>query len=327
MTVRKAALLLAAFLAGYGSIVPIVEATEAFPSRTIRIVSPYVPGGPTDILSRLIGQHLQQSWGYPVIVENVPGAGGNVGAAQVAKAPADGYTLLMGAVGPLAVNAALYPNLPFHPLRDFEPVVLVATAPLVLVTHPQLGLSDLTAFLAHVKSKSGQISYGSPGIGTPQHVSMELLKAMSGAEMTHVPYRGSGALLNDLLGGHVQIAFEGMIPLLPHLKDSRLKPIAISTKKRSPTLPDLPTLAESGLPQFEASAWYGLVAPAGTPRHVIDRLNQEVRRILSQPEIRQQLAALGSDDVAGTPEAFSTHMNGEVAKWAKLVRDAKLKIE
>jgi tripartite-type tricarboxylate transporter receptor subunit TctC len=293
---------------------------QNYPTKPVRFYTPYPPGGTTDILARLLGTKLQQSLGQPFLVEPKPGAGGNVGTAFVAKAPADGYTILMGASGPLAINATLFKDLPYSPEKDLAPVIHVASVPLVLVVHESFPAKSFKEFLDLAKAKPDAHSYASAGNGTPQHLSGELLKIMTGAKIAHVPYKGSGPAINDLIAGHIPIAFESLIPILPHLKGGKVRALAVTSPKRSPLLPDVPTLDEAGVKGYESIAWYGVVAPGKTPKPIIDKLNAEMTKALKQPDVKQRLTELGSAEVHGTPEQFGAFIKSEIAKWAKVVK-------
>ena len=305
------------------------QATSAqnFPSKPIRFYTPYPPGGTTDILARIFGAKMYEAWGQPVIVEAKPGAGGNIGADFVAKSPPDGYTILMGASGPLAINASLFSKLPYDPAKDFSPVVLAASVPLVLVIHPSLPVRNVREFITLIKARPGQFNYASAGPGSPQHLTAEMFKFMAKVEMTHIPYKGSGPAIVDLIGGQIPFAFESMIPILPHVKSGKLRGLAVTSATRSPVLPDISTVAESGVPGFESIAWYGVVAPAGTPKDVIAKLNGEMVRIANLPDIKQRLIEMGSSPVAGTPEQFGALIKSEIPKWGKVVKQAHVSLD
>ena len=295
-------------------------AAQNYPTKPVKFVTPYPPGGTTDILARLLGTKLQQSLGQPFLVESKAGAGGNVGTDSVAKAPGDGYTILMGASGPLAINVSLFKNLPYNPEKDLAPVVHVASVPLVLVVHQSFPAKNVKELLALLKAKPDGYSYASAGNGTPQHLSAELFKQLTGTKMVHVPYKGSGPAINDLVGGQVPIAFESLIPILPQLKGGKLRPLAVTSLKRSALLPDVPTLDESGVKGYESIAWYGVVAPGKTPKPIVDKLNAEMVKALRDPDIKQRLAEMGSAEVAGSPEKFGALIKAEIAKWAPVVK-------
>lgn len=307
-------------LSGGLACAPGAFARSDYPSKAVHIITPYPPGGPTDILARLIGAKLQQRMGEPFIVEARPGAAGNVGTAYVAKSPADGYTLVMGASGPLAINVTLYKKLPYSPLQDFAPIILVAAVPLVLVVHPSVPARTVKELMDQLRSRPEGYSYASAGSGSPQHLSGELFKMMTGLKMVHVPYKGSAPAINDLMGGQVQLDFESMIAIIQQIKAGRVRPLAVTSSKRSPLLPDVPTLAESGVPGYESIAWYGVLAPRSTPRDIVVKLNSEIGAALDLPDMRTRMEELGSASVHGTPEQFHDFMQAEIAKWGKVVR-------
>ncbi len=288
---------------------------QNYPAKPIRMYTPYPPGGTTDILARIVGAKMQEAWGQPVVIEAKPGAGGNIGADFVAKSPPDGYTILMGASGPLAT---------YDPAKDFAPIVLSASVPLVLVTHPSLPVKNVKEFITLMKAGPGQFNYASAGPGSPQHLTAEMFKFMTKVEMTHIPYKGSGPAIVDLMGGQVLFAFESMIPILPHVKSARLRGLAVTSSARSPVLPQISTVAESGVPGFESIAWYGVVGPAGMPKDVVAKLNGEMVRIANLPDIKQRLIEMGSPPVAGTPDQFGAVIKSEIPKWAKVVKQARL---
>jgi tripartite-type tricarboxylate transporter receptor subunit TctC len=300
---------------------------QGYPAKPIRIVVPFTPGGTTDVLARAIGQKLTASWTQPVVVDNRPGAAGNIGSEVVAKAAPDGYTLLMGTVSTHGINPGLYSKLPYDPVKDFAPVTLVAKVPNILVLHPSVPASSVTELIAHAKAKPGQLNFASSGNGTSIHLSGELFKTMAGVQMTHVPYKGSAPALTDLLGGQVSLMFDNMPTALPHVKAGRLKALAVTSAKRSPAIPQLPTMAEAGLPGFEATSWFGVLAPAATPKEIVGKLNGEIVRILKTPEVRAQLSGQGAEPVGDTPEEFAAHIKAEMAKWAKVVKESGARID
>ena len=300
---------------------------QNYPTKPIRFYTPYPPGGTTDILARLVGAKMYEAWGQPVVVEAKPGAGGNIGADFVAKSPADGYTILMGASGPLAINASLFSKLPYDPVKDFAPVVLSASVPLVLVTHPTLPVKSVKEFIALMKARRGEFNYASAGPGSPQHLTAEMFKFMAKVEMTHIPYKGSGPAIVDLIGGQVLLAFESMIPILPHVKSGKLRALAVTSKQRSQVLPDVATVDATGVPGFESIAWYGVVAPAGTPKEIVAKLNAEMVRIANLPDIKQRLIEMGSPPVSGTPDQFGALIRSEIPKWGKVVKQANVSLD
>ena len=299
----------------------------AYPTKPIRLVVPFPAGGATDILARAVAQKLTEAWGQAVVVDNRPGAGGNIGSELVAKATPDGYTLEMGTVGTHAINASLYAKMPYDHVKDFAPVILVAGVPNVLVVTPSLPANSVQELIAYAKANPGKLNFASSGSGTSIHLSGELFKVMAGVEMTHIPYKGSAPALQDLIGGQVQLMFDNLPPSLPQIKSGKLRALGVTTATRSAALPDTPTIAESGLPGFEASSWFGVLAPAGTPPAIVAKLNTEIARWLATPEAREKLVALGATAAGGTPEDFARHIAAETAKWAKVVKDSGAKVD
>ena len=302
-------------------------AADNWPARQIRIVVPFPAGGATDIAARLIAERMGVSWKQPVVVENRAGAGGNVGSDVVAKAPPDGYTLIMGVTGSHAINISLYSNMPYDPVRDFEPVSQVAVVPNAVVVHPSVKATTLKDFVALAKAQPGKFDYASLGSGTAAHLGMEMLKREAGIFMVHIPYRGSAPAVADLIGGQVQVMMDGLPSALPHVKAGRLRALAVTSQKRSPAAPDLPTIAESGYPDFYADAWSGLFAPRGTPAAVVDKLALEVQRILRLPDVRERFAGLGAEPVGSTPAEFAAHVRREIDKWARVVKASGAKVD
>jgi len=306
-------------------------ATAAFaqpwPSKPIKIIVPYPAGGTSDILARALSPGLQAALGQAIVVENKPGATGNVGADFVAKSAPDGYTLLVVAF-PFAVTPSLIRNMPYDTVRDFAPVILAATSPNLLVVNPQaLPVSSVKELIAQAKAKPGVLSYASTGNGSSNHISMELFKSLAGVQLLHIPYKGSAPAVTDLLGGQVPVMFDNVPNVLPHVKSGRLRALAVSGAKRSSLVPDLPTVAEAGVPDYEVTVWFGLVAPAGTPREVVQKLNAEVQKILAMPDVRERFLAQGVEPQGSTPEQFAEHIRTQMAKWAKVVQDAGVKAE
>jgi tripartite-type tricarboxylate transporter receptor subunit TctC len=295
-------------------------AQSAYPTKPIRIVAPFPPGGPSDVLARVIGKGLSDVLGQPVIVENRPGAGGNIGSDNVAKSPPDGYTLLLGNVGTNAINASLYRKMPYDAANDFAPVALVASSTLIMVVHPSLQVKSISDLVALAKRE--RLNFGSAGIGTPQHLASELFNAMAGITMTHIPYKGAAPLLNDQLGGHVSLAIVGLPVALPHIRTGKLIALGVTSSARSPVVPDVPTIAESGLPGYEVGTWYGVLAPAGTPREIVNKLNNEIVKYLQKPEVREQLQRQGFEALSSTPDEFAAHIRTEIVKWAKVVKES-----
>lgn len=302
------------------SFLPVTALAQVYPSKPIRIVAPFPPGGPADILSRIIGHKLSQSWGQQVIVDNRPGAGGNIGADLVAKAAPDGYTLLLGFVGTHAINASLYAKMPYDNVKDFEPVSQIAAVTIVLVVHPSVPASSIKELIELAKSKPGQLTFGSPGNGTPQHLAGQLFNTMAGVDMQHVPYKGAVPALTDLLGGQVSMIFSSMPPALPLVKTGKIRALGVTSATRSSAAPLIPTITESGLPGFEVNNWYGILAPRGTPKEIVSKLNAEIVKILNMPDVKESLAVQGAEPVSGTPEQFAAYIKEETEKWAKIVK-------
>jgi tripartite-type tricarboxylate transporter receptor subunit TctC len=298
----------------------LTASAQSYPNKPIRFITPYPPGGTTEILARLLTAPM--NIGQPFVIESRPGAGGNVGTDQVAKSAPDGYTILMGASGPLAINASLFKKLPYDPARDLTPIVLVASVPLILVVHPSLNVKTVGELVELLKAAPGKYSYASAGIGTPQHLSAQLFKTLAGVQMEHVPYSGSGPAITSLVGGQVPIAFESMIAVLPHVQGGRLRALAVTSSRRNATVPDIPTVAESGVKGYESIAWYGVAGPAGMPKDVVTKLNAEMRKALDTTEVKARLFTMGSGSVHGTPEQFGAFIKSEIGKWAKVVRES-----
>ena len=315
--------LLIPFLVGLGTA---PAGAQTYPSRPIRMIVPFAPGGGTDILARIIGQQLADAWGQPVNVENRAGASGNLGTELVARSVPDGHTLVM-AINTHAVNASLYSKLPFDPVKDFAPVILTATTANILVVHPSVPANSVQELIALAKAQPGKLNYASGGSGTTSHLAAELFKTMAGVEMVHVPYKGGGAAYTDLISGQVQLYFVGIPGTVQYLKAGRLRALAVTTPRRSPAAPEVPTIAESGLPGFSATTWWGILAPAGTPQPVIARIDSEVARILKMPEVRARLDAQGFEPVASTPESFGAFMRSEIELWAKAVKASGARAE
>lgn len=303
------------------------ENAQSFPSKPIRIIVPYSPGGTTDLLARAIGRHLSDVWKQPVIVENKPGVNGMLGADMVAKAPPDGYTLGIASPGSHAANAGLYPKITYDTIKDFTPVTLAVSAPLLLVAHPSMNVKNVKELIALAKSKPGSISYASGGSGSSQHLAMELFNSTAGVQMTHVPYKGSAASYIDLIGGQVTLEFDVLPTAMPHIKSGKLRPLAITTAARYPALPDLPTVNESGVPGYEASAWFGIMMPAGVPKEIVARLNGEVNKIVALPDIRERFDQQGAIPRPMSAEQFGAFIQAEIEKWAKVVKASGAKVE
>lgn len=299
----------------------------AYPNKPIRLVVPFTPGGTTDILARAVGQELTKAWGQPVVVDNVPGAGGSIGADKVAKAPADGYTLLMGHIGTLAVNPSLYPHLPYDPVKSFAPVAWVARVPNVLVVHPSVQARSVQELVALAKAKPGQFNYGSGGNGSAANLATEYFKMQTGTAILHIPYRGTAPAVSDLMGGQIQMLFTGAPAVMGQVKSGQLRALAVSSPKRLEALPDLPTVAESGYKGFEADQWYGVVAPAGTPKEIVVKLNAQINQALDSAELKARLSNEGALASPTTPEAFGQHIVQEIARWRPVIQSGRVKAE
>ena len=309
-----------------GLTLPAIAAMSAYPTKPVRLVVPFAAGGPMDIMSRALGERLTTSFGQQVVVDNRGGAGGSIGAEIVARSAPDGYTLLTGHIGTHAINASLYPRLGYDPVRDFAPISLIATLPLGLFVNVSVPATSVSELVALAKTKPGQINFASAGSGGPTHMAGEMLKAMAGIEIVHVPYKGNAAALTDLVAGRVQMMFSNLLTATPHVKASKLRAIAISTAKRSPQAPELPTVAESGVPGYDLTPWYGIFAPAGTPRAIVNRLNGEIDRILNAPDLKARFQSQGIDLVTSTPEAFSGLIRKEIPKWREIVRKSGARV-
>lgn len=295
---------------------------QNWPSSTVTVVVPWPPGGPSDIAARPLAKGLTQGLGQSFVIDNRAGGGGNIGTAAVTRAKPDGSTLLITSSAPIVINPSLYKNMSFDPLKDLAPVTNLLRVPLVLVAGPGVPAKNLKELMAFIQSKKGQFSYGSSGNGTPQHLTSELFASVAKLQMTHVPYKGSAPAISDLLGGHIPMMFDSTIAIMPHIKSGKVKPIAISSAKRSPLLPDVPTFAEAGLPQIESYAWYGMFAPAKTPANVVAKINAEAIKVMKGPEFQKVLADTGSDFVGDTPANFSKFVQAEHARWSKVVKDS-----
>lgn len=304
-----------------------LPALAQYPNKPIKIVVPYPPGGSTDVVARLIGQKLQETWKQPVVVENRAGASGMIGTDIVAKSAPDGYTLLLAASGPQAVNISLFPKIPYDPVKDFAPITLVVSLPLLMVAPTSLPANNAREFIAWARDNKDKANYCSIGPGTPSHLAGELFKSMTGADVAHIPYKGSGPALIDTMGGVCSVLFDSALSSGPHVKSGKLKVLATGSKARLGSWPDVPTLAESGLPGYEAYTWGALVAPAGTPRDIVARLQAEVSRILALPDVKQKLEAQGAIPEGGSSEQLATFIQAEIGKWAKVIKDGNIKAD
>jgi tripartite-type tricarboxylate transporter receptor subunit TctC len=307
---------------------PAVDASaQSYPVKSIRLIVPYPPGGSADILARAIGQKTGEGLGQPLVVENRPGAGTAIGTEALAKSAPDGYAIMIGTVSSHAINPALNPKLPFDPVRDFTPVSLVATIPFAMIVHPSVPAGNVQELVALARAKPGTLTYSSAGNGTSNHLAGELLRSMAGVDVVHVPYKGSAPALNDLLAGQVSLMFDLVLTAAPHVKAGAVRGLAVTGAQRSSVLPELPTVAESGIPGYEVSAWFGIFAPAGAPQPVVQRLNAELVKALRQPDLRQRLASQGAEPLTSTADEFAAYLRSEIDKWAKVVKASGMKVD
>ena len=298
-----------------------------YPARPIHLIVPFAPGGGNDTVARLVGHKLEGELGQPVVIDNRPGAGGVVGAEAAARAAADGYTLFLGGVGSHAINPNLHTNLTYDPIRDFQPISLIASAPLVLVVHPSVPAHSVSELIALAKAQPGRLNYASNGNGSSSHLAAAMFATMTGTEMVHVPYKGLSPALTDLLSGQVQLMFSSVVAILPHVKAGKLRALAVSSRQRMALLPDLPTIAESGAPGYQSSSWYGILAPAGTPPDVVARLNAALVKIVAQPDVKQALAQEGAEPVGDSPQAFGAFIQAEKQRLGDVIRTAKIPMQ
>lgn len=302
-------------------------AAQTFPAKPVRMVVGFAPGGGTDFVARVIGQRLGELWGHPVLVENRAGASGTIGAEFVARAPADGHTLLMGHVNSHAIAPNVFRRMPYDPLKDFQMVTYVGYVPNVLALHPSLPVKSIKDLIALARARPGQLTFASSGTGSTQHLAGEMFMNLTGVKMVHVPYKGSGQAIQDLVGGHVSINFDTMPPVLDHIRQGRLRALAVTTPRRAEQLPDIPTLEELGLKGFEMTNWYGVMTPAGTPRATVTQLSAEINRVLKEPAIREKLQSVGTDIGGGSPEEFEALLRSDLAKYARLVKAAGVQVD
>ncbi len=324
MTMRRLAglaLVAAVICAG-----PSDAGAQAWPTKSVRMIVPFPAGGSADTLSRLLSQKLSERLNQPFVSDNRPGAGGNIGTDIAAKAPPDGYTFLMG-VSSIAIAPSLYAVLSWDPVKDFTPVVLVASTPNILVVHPSVPAKSVQELVALAKSKPGQLNYASGGNGATNHLAGELFKRMTGTEIVHIPYRGNPLAVIDVLNGQVAMMFDFMITSLPHVREGKLRPLAVTGMKRAPQVPDLPTVAEAGVPGYEASTWFAVMAPTGTPAAIVAKLNAEINAVLQMPDVRERLATLGAEPMGGTSDAVAALLRVDLAKWSEVIKGANIKLE
>jgi tripartite-type tricarboxylate transporter receptor subunit TctC len=301
-------------------------AAQNYPVRPVRFIVPFAPGGNTDVQGRLIAQKLSERWGQQVVVDNRAGAGGTLGVEMLAKAPADGYTIALASFGNILVGPSLFPKLPYDPMKDLAPVVLVSLPPGLLVVHPGLPVKTVADLIAFGKAHPGKLNYGSAGNGTWNHLFAEHFKALAGIQITHVPYKGANPAVTDVIGGQIQLAFSPFPVALPQIKAGRLRVLGVTSAQRTPVMPEVPTVAESGLPGYSAASWFAVLAPAKTPQPLIQTINADTNKVLLLPEVRAAFAADGTEPVGGTPEQLRDSMRAGIAQWGKLVRDLGVKL-
>ncbi|MBK8738050.1 MAG: tripartite tricarboxylate transporter substrate binding protein [Betaproteobacteria bacterium] len=300
---------------------------QAYPARPIRLVVPFPPGGAVDFYARVVQQPLSEALGQQLVIDNKAGASGMVGAEIVAKSPPDGYTLLLGNIASLAINVGLYPKMPYDPLKDLTPIVRTVDVNYVLVVHPSVPANSVPELVAYARANPGKLSYGSAGSGSLPHLGTELFKARTGTDIVHVPYKGGGPMVTDLLGGNVQMVIGDQANLMPHVQSGKLRALAVATSKRSPNFPNLPTIAESGLPGYDSTAWQGLAGPAGLPPDVVKRLNEAFNAVMAMPAVREKLTGGGLEVVGGPPEQFARFIAAEITKWTKIAKDVGAKVD
>jgi len=306
---------------------PCVALAQAYPTKAIHLIVGVPPGGTTDVIARLISPKLSAQLGQQVIVENRAGAGGNIGAEFVVKSPPDGHTIYLGPIGTMSINSSLYPHMTWDTLRDFAPISQLTSIPQMLVVHPSVPANDVGQLIALAKSRPGQLNFASASAGSATHLAAELFKSMSGTNIVHIPYKGSGPAMIDLLGGQVSMMFEQIVTALPPVRQGKLRALGVTTLKRSPVAMDIPTIAEAGLPGYDVTTWHGLFAPAATPRNIVNRLSNETAKALQSKDINEKFLAQGADPVSSTPEQFVAFLKVEIAKWAKVVKESGAKLE
>lgn len=325
-TIQRALSAFAGMAVLFAGAVTLEVRAQSYPSKPIRVIVPFTPGGSNDVLARVIGEKIQQEWKQPVVVENKPGAGGNIGAEAVAKAAPDGYTFLIAANNILAINPSLYDKVPFDPVKDFAPVTLLGNVPIVLVVNPSFPAKSVKELIALGKTGDG-LTYASGGSGTPQHLSAELFKSMTGVKMTHVPYKGNAPAVTDLMGGQVQMLFSPINSVLPHIKSGKLRALAVASDARLSSLPEVPTIAEAGVPGYRSDIWIALVAPAGTSRDIVSKMQQEVAKALAQPDVKEKLLAQGIEPTSSSPEQLNGLIRTDLARWTKVVKESGARAE
>lgn len=307
--------------------VPGVVCAQSYPTKPVRWVVPFPPGGGTDTISRTLAQKLSEAWGQQVVIDNRPGSGGTIGLAIATKLPADGYHIVLGQLANMGIAPALYPKLPYDPVKDLQPVTLVLTSPLILVVHPSVPVKNTKELVALAKRTPGGLTFGTPGNGTTGHLGIEILQHAAGVRMTHVPYKGAAPAFTGLLSGEIALYLSSVPPALPMMKAGRVRAIGVTSAKRMPSQPDIPTISETGLPGYEVTNWYGVMMPAGVPKDILAKVNADLVKILKQPEVQQRFAGEGGDISANTPGEFATFIRNEIAKWAKAVKASGAKVD
>jgi tripartite-type tricarboxylate transporter receptor subunit TctC len=318
---------IAAAMAGTAVLYCMHGFAQSYPTKPIRFIVPFAPGGSTDTLARTVGHKLSDALGQQVLIDNRSGGNGNIGMEIVARAAPDGYTIVLGYIANLGIGPSVFAKLPFDPVKDYAPITQLAASPNIFVAHPSVPAQSFKEFIAYAKANPKKINFASAAVASLGHLAGELLNVSAGIKMQHVPYKGSGQAVIDLLAGQVQVMFSGMSSVMPHLKAGKLRPLAVTGAQRSPAVPEVPTIAESGFPGFEATAWYGVLAPAGTPQPVVIRLHDEIVRVLKMPDVKERLENVGFELVGGTPEAFGAYIKTEIQKWAKVVKASGIKPE
>jgi tripartite-type tricarboxylate transporter receptor subunit TctC len=303
------------------------QTAQGYPSKPVRWLIPFPPGGGTDVISRTLAQKLSEVWGQQVVADNRPGGGGTIGLAAAAKLPPDGYNIVIGQLANMAIAPALYPKLPYDPVKDFTPVTLALTSPLIFVAHPSVPAKNVKELIALARAKPDSITFGSPGNGTSGHLATEIIKSAGKVKMVHIPYKGAVPAFTGLLGGEIAVYMSSIQPALPMLKAGRVKALGVTSAKRIATLPDIPTISETGLPGYEVTNWYGVLTPAGVPKDVLAKLHADLVKAMKQPDVQQRFAAEGGDATPNTPEQFATFIRNEIPKWGKAVRESGAKVE
>lgn len=318
-----AAVMLTSVLGALTSAAP----AQNYPTKPIRVIAPFPAGGTSDTVARILGGKLTEAWGQQIVVDNRAGVAGSIGSAALAKAPPDGYTLLVGNTGPVAINVSIYKNVGYDPVRDFAPITLAVGGPQIVVVHPSVPAKTFKEFTALVKSRKDQLNYGSSGPGSVSHLSAEMYKRLTKLDLVHIPYKGSALITAALLGGHVDVVFSDLPVMLPHVQSGKVRALAVTGDKPTPLVPGVPTVAESGVPGLVMTSWWGVLAPAGTPRPIITRLNSELARILQLPDVKERFANLGVDTIPSTPDDFGRFIKTEVEKYASLIKEVGIKAD